>query len=296
MKILKEEKKMIMSSITNIKDRIHANICYQLFITPARLNLSKEYKDFAKTACEYLEANRSELINVNEPRHHVVHRFAQPNIINAPKVLIAHGWMSRAAYMVGLIKSLHKLGFDIYALDFPAHGQSKGIQLPWVDATDILRQTLNIHGPFYGAIGHSFGGSMILNTITLSNQLPAWKINNLPERVVLMSSPTNMRVPVERVAYKLRLTEQACLHLRDVFIKETNIDISQLDYRHYKNYSDIKFLCIHGRRDKSIPPSESIDFCNHYPNASLSLFSDADHISVLMDRNVVQTASNFLLS
>lgn len=56
--------------------------------------------------------------------------------------------MSRAAYMVRLIRLLHKEGYEVYAIDFPAHGEAKGIQLPWTDAIAIIKETINQFGIF----------------------------------------------------------------------------------------------------------------------------------------------------
>ena len=282
------------NSLTNIKDYLHAQFCYQLFITPIYLPLPKQYRDFAQRACEYIEGERTELIHNETPRHHVIHRFSQRNNPHAKKVLITHGWMSRAAYMTRLIRTLHKQGFVIYALDFPAHGEAKGVQLPWVDAVTILRQTINQLGPFYAVIGHSFGGSMLLNTLNLSSQYSEWKLDSEPDRVVLLASPTRMRTPVGQLARQFKLSAKGYLLLRQVFREQTIIDIRRLDFRHYTNQAHTPFLCVHGANDDAILPEESIIFCKKYPHASLSLLPDIDHVSILFDERVERAVSKFL--
>ena len=285
---------MIANSLTTIKDYLHAQFCYQLFITPTYQPVPKQYRQFAEQACQYLENERNDLIHIETPRHHVIHRFSQPNNPDAKKILITHGWMSRAAYMARLISALHKQGFDIYALDFPAHGESKGVQLPWSDAVSILQQTLNHLGPFYAAIGHSFGGSMLLNTLNLASQYSEWKIDIEPERVVLLASPTRMRTPVGRLARQFNLSAKGYLLLRQVFREEAIIDLKRLDFRHYTKNAHTPFLCIHGADDEAIIPNESILFCEKYPHATLSLLKDIDHLSILIDERVEQDVCKFL--
>ena len=203
--------------------------------------------------------------------------------------------MSRAAYMVRLIRALHHEGYDVYALDFPAHGESKGMQLPWTDATRIIRQVLNEHGPFYAIIGHSFGGSMLLNTLNLAGQLPEWQLNKKPERAVLIASPTQMRNPVAALARKFKLSGHGYLYLRQLFRQQTEIDPALVRLRHFTAQSpDIPFLCIHGKQDESISPRESLVFSNEYKNSRLSLLEDADHVSVLMDQRVEELVCSFL--
>jgi pimeloyl-ACP methyl ester carboxylesterase len=286
---------MMTHSLAAVKDLIHAQLCYQLFITPLHLPLEKKYRPFARMACELLERKRSGVIHKESPRHHVIHRFAQKNNPEAPKILVTHGWMSRAAYMVRIIRFLHNAGYDVYALDFPAHGDSKGFQLSWLDAVAIIREILNAHGPFYATVGHSFGGSMLLNALNLSGQLAEWNLISPPQKVVLIASPTQMRSPVSGLARRFRLNGQGYLYLRHLFRQQNEVDPALVRLSHFLAQSpSTPFLCIHGEEDKSINPKESITFCNEYQNAELALLPNADHVSVLMDERVVHKMSSFL--
>jgi pimeloyl-ACP methyl ester carboxylesterase len=284
------------NSLTSIIDFLHAHFCYQYFITPINLPIPKEYRSYADRACLLLERQRNELIHIVNPRHHVIHHFSQPFIPSAKKILIAHGWMSRSAYMVGLINALHRQGFDVYALDFPAHGEAKGMQLTWSDAVTILRRTINHFGPFYAVIGHSFGGSMLLNTLNLAHQFADWNLSSIPERVVLMASPTRMRTPVNQLARQLKLSAKGYLLLRNFFRDKSPVDLKQLAFSQYIKQAKTPFLCVHGKDDSFILPKESIIFCEKYPHATLSLIPHVDHISILMDTRVEKIVTNFLLA
>lgn len=286
---------MMTNSLVALKDIVHAQLCYQLFITPVHIPIEKKYRDFARMGCEFVEDHRSDVIHQETPRHHVIHRFKPKHHNNAKKILITHGWLSRAAYMVCLIRSLQKEGYDVYAIDFPAHGEAKGLQLPWTDASAIIRHVLNEHGPFYGAIGHSFGGSMLLNTVNLAGQVPQWQLNHSLERAVLIASPIQMRNPVTCLARKFKLSGHGYLYLRQLFREQTEVDPSLVRLRHFiEQEPNIPFLCIHGEQDETISTRESITFCNEYKNGSLCLLRDADHVSVLMDKRVEQEVSLFL--
>lgn len=285
---------MFANKLTEFRDFLHAQLCYQLFITPIHLPIEKEYRDFARRACRFFVENRSRIIKFDTPRHHVIHHFAQVKNPHAKKILLAHGWISRAAYMARLIRALHWQGYQIYALDFPAHGEAKGVQLPWTDAVSILKQTLNRLGPFYAVIGHSFGGSMLLNTLNLASQFPEWSLDIEPERVVLISSPTRMRTPVCQMARRLKLSAKGFFFLRGLFRQHAITELKNLDFRHYINQSKTPFLCIHGEDDDSIMPIESSIFCEQYPHASLALLPGANHVSVLIDERVENRVCQFL--
>lgn len=288
---------MINHPFLDIKNILHAQLCYQLFITPLPLPLAKRYRDFAKMACEYIDIKHSEIIHQEHPRHHVIYRFKQGQNQSAKKILITHGWQSRAAYMARIIRALHQQGYDVYAVDFPAHGEAKGLQLPWTDATAIIKQLINEHGPFYAAIGHSFGGSMLLNTLNLAGQLPEWQLQSRPERVVLIASPVQMRTPVTHLARKIKLSGSSYLYLRQIFREHTTIDPACVRLKHFVEQSpEVQFLCIHGTEDRSISPRESMMFCHHYTKAYLALLDKADHVSVLMDDRVERLINQFLES
>ncbi|MGL5741978.1 MAG: alpha/beta hydrolase [Legionella sp.] len=286
---------MSTSSLVHVRDLLHAQLCYQAFITPIFIPIDKQYRDFAKQACEFIEARRTEVIHHDTPRHHVLHRFAPQHNSKGKKILLAHGWISRAAYMAHLIQVLHQQGYEVYALDFPAHGEAKGLQLPWTDAVAVLKETLNQHGPFYGVVGHSFGGSMLLNTLNLAGQLPEWQLTHSPERAILIASPTQMRNPVNRMAKKLKLSGHGYLQLRQVMRQQAQFDLKLVGLHHFIAQSPkIPFLCIHGESDNTIEPKESIVFCKKYPHATLRLLPNADHVSVLLDNRVGQLVSDFL--
>lgn len=286
---------MITDSLALVRDVLHAQFCYQVFITPIHLPIEKEYRSFARLACSIMEDSRSEVIHEQTPRHHVLHRFIPEAEANNKKILITHGWMSRAAYMVRLINSLHHKGYEVYALDFPAHGEAKGLQLPWTDAVAVINKTLNDHGPFYGVIGHSFGGSMLLNTLNLAGQLPELRLNHKPERAVLIASPTQMRGPINHVAKKLKLSGNGYLLLRHLMQGQAKINLNRVHLNHFvSQMPNIPFLCIHGELDKTVNTRESIRFCRTYQNADLRILSDADHVSVLMDARVERLVCDFL--
>ena len=286
---------MITSSLAHIRDKLHALLCYQAFITPIHFPIEKEYRDFAKLACEWMEGKRSEIIHEDFPRHHVLHRFIPLKNTQHKKILITHGWISRAAYMVRFIKTLHQQGYEIYALDFPAHGEAKGLQLPWIDAVKIIQNTINQHGPFYGVIGHSFGGSMVLNALNLAGQMPEWGLVQAPERAILIASPIQMRNPINNFAKKLKLSGRAYLELRNFIQEQAKVNLRLISLSHFATQTpNIPFLCIHGEQDRTVSPRESIMFCNAYQQANLHLLQDADHVSVLMDERVENLVSEFL--
>lgn len=284
---------MLNQILTEFIDSLHAKLCYQLFITPIHLPVEKEYREFARLACENFLALRTDVSIEEKPKPYVIHHFAQKDPA-AKKVLITHGWISRAAYMVKFIKALHQQGYDVYAIDFPAHGEAEGRQLSWIDAVHIIKEVINQKGPFYALIGHSFGGSMLLNTVNLSEKIPEMKLKYQPARMVLLASPTRMHSPVQKLAKKLRLNSKSYLYLRSLFCEKTAVDIKFLNLKHFSNHPQTTILCIHGDKDDTVPPSESLALCSRYSNASFFLLPNINHVDILMDERVEKQVCKFL--
>ena len=75
-------------------------------------------------------------------------------------VLLLHGWESNTNRWRNLIQVMRKEGYDIYAIDAPAHGHSTGTYhlLPdYVEAAYQMTKKYNIRH----LIGHSMGGMAI---------------------------------------------------------------------------------------------------------------------------------------
>lgn len=284
---------MLTSKLKDLRDFFHAQFCYHLFVTPVGAPIEKQYRKIAMLACEYLQNERTEVLEYLKPRPHVIHRFSQANP-NAKKILILHGWMSRAAYMARLIRALHQKGYDIYALDFPAHGDAKGMQLPWTDAAKLVKEIINTKGPFYGIIGHSFGGSMVLSTLNIANRYNDWEIKHMPEKVILLASPTRLRTPLLPMARQFKLSKKGYLNLRKIFLKKTVIDLREIGFHHYVKGGNIPVLCVHGEDDIVIPPVDSLAFCQQYPHGMLSIMPGVDHVNILFDERVADKITVFL--
>lgn len=286
---------ILTNTITETRKKLHAQLCYQLFITPLHLPLEKKYRCFARRACEYFEDKRSQVMHSYQPRHYVVHHFAQSLQKNPKKVLLVHGWMSRGAYMAKITHALHKAGYEVFVPDLPAHGEAKGVRLQWTEAVAILRNIINEFGPFHSLIGHSFGGSMILNTLNVSGQLPQWQLNTLPERVILMASPTRMSSPVNQLARKFKLNSAGYLYLKQLIECNAEIDPKRIRLQRFINQDiDIPFLCLHGTLDQTVDIQESIVFCQKYKHGELQIIEDIDHVDILMDKRVDERILEFL--
>lgn len=100
-----------------------------------------------------------------------------------PKILLMHGWESRATQMYHLVPPLLEQGFEVVAIDAPAHGHSDGDLANPVAFSEAILSAVRRFGPFYGAVGHSMGAA----SLTIAMEAGASF-----ECCVLISSPANL--------------------------------------------------------------------------------------------------------
>ncbi|MEN5072453.1 alpha/beta hydrolase [Isoptericola cucumis] len=76
----------------------------------------------------------------------------------APTILLAHGWKSRASRFAGLVTALEGAGLGVVSFDGVAHGDSTGTRMSALDHMAAVRAVHDAEGPFTAVVGHSLGG------------------------------------------------------------------------------------------------------------------------------------------
>ena len=98
------------------------------------------------------------------------------------KILIIHGFESRAYNFDRYIQPIINAGYGVYAMDAKAHGKSEGKTITVPEYTDMLKELEITVGKFNGYISHSFGG--------LAISLYQEKGENENARIVLIAPAT----------------------------------------------------------------------------------------------------------
>ncbi|MCU0382249.1 MAG: lysophospholipase [Chitinophagaceae bacterium] len=77
------------------------------------------------------------------------------------RFLILHGFESSAYNFDRYVKPMIKKGYEVVAMDAPAHGRSEGKTINLLEYVDMVRETWKRFGPFDAVLAHSFGGLAI---------------------------------------------------------------------------------------------------------------------------------------
>lgn len=200
-----------------------------------------------------------------------------------PRILAMHGWEGRATQWGALAELATAAGFELIALDAPAHGHSLGDHTHIGEFARTLLEADRLYGPFTAVIGHSMGGAAA--ALALASGLRA-------ERAVLIASPSAIDRVLHGFAAHVRLStgaERAFFEQmeRTVGRPAEELDVAALALRH-------PALLLHSRDDREVPFREAEAIRGHWPQAELVALDGLGHRRILRDLGALQAAVEFL--
>ena len=88
-----------------------------------------------------------------------------------PTVLMIHGWSGAAAQWARFIGPLVQAGYNVVAIDLPAHGSSEGTRTDLQQCVEAVLDTGDRIKPIHAVVGHSLGATAV--TLALARGLRA---------------------------------------------------------------------------------------------------------------------------
>lgn len=176
-------------------------------------------------------------------------------------VLLAHGWESNSGRWRHKIQKLHKEGYNVIALDGPAHGGSGSDTFNAILYSEFINIVCEEFKPT-SFIGHSVGAMALV--VFLKKQTYA---NG--KKLVLLGAPSGFKGIMKRYKEMMGYSQNVSEGI-DTYI--------ELKFGHPPNYFstadfakdiDIKGLLIHDKTDRIIPYQDALDIDAQFKNAKL---------------------------
>lgn len=186
--------------------------------------------------------------------------------------LLVHGWESRATQMAPLVPDLQALGYQVIALDMPAHGHSSGSTTNVYAFAQTLLQAQRLLGPFDTVIGHSMGAAASGVAHSLGLQM---------SKLILISGPSSIESVLNRFAGFIGLGRRARKHFLDVIGETVGVPPKALDVATGLQASNASILVIHDEDDLEVPLSESRRLAQALPHARLVVTQGLGHRKIL---------------
>jgi len=201
------------------------------------------------------------------------------------KLLLVHGWESRATQMFGLVPALLDIGFEVVAVDMPGHGHSDGEVSHAKAFVETVLLTQKKLGKFDAVIGHSMGAGA--SSIAISHGLET-------DKLILISGPSSVENVLRRfsgfVGLNHHATEKFLYHTERV----VGVSPAELDAVNATQKIHIPTLIIHDKEDQEVPISESERLLSTFKNAEFFATEGLGHRKILKSQYVIEKVCSFL--
>jgi alpha-beta hydrolase superfamily lysophospholipase len=248
----------------------------KLFLTPAR-NLPKKIPSIFKEA---------ETLSLSLPPYQLVgYRWNHPQ---QKKVMILHGFSSTIMKFDHFVKPLMRQGYEVVAIDAPAHGKSSGKQLSVFDYKAMIQKAYETYGPIDAFIAHSFGG------LALSLFL-----KELPEheniKAVLIAPATETSTAITTFCRFLHIDEKIKREMENMIYERSGFHDEDISISKAAAYIKAQVLWIHDEDDEVTPwrDAQKIEQAG-YPNFQFILTHTLGHRKIYRDNKVKKAVFDFL--
>jgi pimeloyl-ACP methyl ester carboxylesterase len=210
-----------------------AQVAFDMFSTPYRKSKKPKPVIF-KTAENFtLEVNGNKL-----------NGYAW-NPTAEKRLLILHGFESRAYKFDMYIAPMLAKGWGIIAMDAKAHGKSEGDRIILPDYVAMVRQLEKEYGKFSGYLAHSFGGIAI--SLHLEKEV------NPTARLVLIAPATETDTAIDLFSKIVDLKPEVRAALNDLILEKSGNPTSFYSVKRILPKLNNEILWIHDKNDRITP-------------------------------------------
>ena len=208
------------------------------------------------------------------------------------RVLLVHGWTAEALVMGLFVKPLRDAGFDVAALDLPAHGRSTGRMLNMPIGARAVLAVADALGPFTGIVTHSFGGPVA--TLALEGGSPIHRKMDV-EKIVLIASPHSIAKAARDFGNGFAFPESLQQRLRSEVTRAADRPIDAINIGDMLATVGKPVLVVHDTDDERVPFSEGEALIVGARGvATLMQTKGLGHERIVVMPNVVRAAVRFL--
>jgi len=206
--------------------------------------------------------------------------------IDAPRVLLIHGWNGRGLQLAGFVNPLLQLGFQVISFDAPGHGRSPGNQSNLLRIADVATEISKSVGPIDSIIAHSFGAMVMAHIIKDGLKI---------RKAVAISSPKNADYLIDEFCSVLKIknsSKENFLHRIDIRFGE-NILAKISAINNIKNLS-IPGLIVHDINDRDIPVEHAQALNDAWPESKILITKNLGHQRILRNEQVINSTVDFI--
>ncbi len=204
------------------------------------------------------------------------------------KAVMLHGWESRATALRIVVPYLNKLGYTVYGIDAPAHGESGGKTTNVKEYAQVLASANNIFGPFDLAITHSFGA---LAASYANVEIPGFHIPKL----IMLAQPATTKLALHGMYRLLKLNDKIKPGIEKVIHDVSGYAVRDLSVAHLSKYfKEVNGLLFHDENDNLVPLSVAIEVAENWQSSHLYITKGLGHYRLIKSKEVINKIVEWL--
>ncbi len=225
--------------------------------------------------------------------HHLGGHGVASSACGATRLLVVHGWGSRAEYLTDLAGGLQSEGADVVLLDLPGHGASSGRRLDLKIAAEAIVAAERHFGPFDGVVGHSFGGASVMMAAGgVFCDIPRLRC----PRIVLIGAPSSISEVFNGFAAAIGLGRSSLAVMRERVRILSGRTVEELDGVAVARGLDRPLLVVHAEDDKEVHVAHAQRYIGVSPHIRHLWANGYGHRRIVSAPEVIRAVGDFLLA
>lgn len=248
----------VLHSAYRVSPRLAGRLCYKVLTTPPRHVAEPEEVTFiAEGKQEFIEVNGLKAAVYNWPG-------------DGPNVLLVHGWDSYSGRWFELGRRLLAAGCNVFAIDAPAHGATKGGVFSVIHFADLLAAYVDVCRPEL-LVGHSAGG---MASIYYPEAYPtAFR----PKKIALLGTPAELSDFVESFRRIIGLRPEIIRALETEFIRRWKNSFAYFSMARFAKQLNMPGLIAHDKTDDIASYMGAYAIAESWPQAELMITEGMGH-------------------
>ncbi|MBB4187546.1 pimeloyl-ACP methyl ester carboxylesterase [Sinorhizobium terangae] len=283
--------RLALKAVAAVSAEAAGRLAFRIFcLTPSRKPNSAKEAALLKAAAPTMERSRKVTLSF-AGGWFVAHHFARRQSAEGPRILLAHGWGSRSAYLATLIDGLLAAGAEVVALDWPGHGASPGRSLTMPQAVRAIDAAWRHFDGFDVGIGHSFGGAALACAAgAVVCDVPA----RVTGKLVLIGAPSEMTWLFKGFGKMMALAPATQTAFEGMVKRLSGRRVEDFDAARILGMLRKPVLVIHAEDDKEVSASHARRYGAAGPNVELSWANGFGHRRIVSAEPVIDRIKAFL--
>lgn len=201
------------------------------------------------------------------------------------KILLVHGWDGRGSQLGFFVAPLVSAGFQVIAIDGPAHGDSPGNRTNLREFAEKMLAIQQELGGLYGVIAHSFG--CVATALAADYGL-------VTQKIALISSPCDLQDIFDRFSYFMLLSPQSKYYFQNFVETEARLIVKETKMHEMIAQIPHPVMVIHDQNDPETPYSDALKLTKNLAHVDLVTTKGLGHRRILKAKQVIDKVVHFM--